>query len=132
MRIAEEITKALPGVKRGSLRFWGNWFGRPYDNSHLIVSCKAVGDSLVLVFDQGETLTVKSPRRLALTQTKFKIRNADSLKLEWYSYGEPRIASSLCMLEIRNAEGQVPEPSGENLQRPSLLAKLLYPAIEIL
>jgi hypothetical protein len=132
MRIAEEISKALPGVKRGSLRFWGNWFGRPYDNSHLIVSCKAVGDSLVLVFDQGETLTVKSPRRLALTQKKFKIRNADLLKLEWYSYGEPRIASSLCTLEMWNVEGHVPKTTGENFQRPGLLARMLYPAIEIL
>jgi hypothetical protein len=36
-----EIANLLRHVKRGTLRFWGEWFGRQYDNIHIVVSCDA-------------------------------------------------------------------------------------------
>ena len=34
--IADRISAALPNIKAGSLRIWGEWFGKPYDNFHTI------------------------------------------------------------------------------------------------
>jgi hypothetical protein len=35
-KISELIARLLPHVKAGTLRFFGEWFGRPYDNMHAI------------------------------------------------------------------------------------------------
>jgi hypothetical protein len=50
--IAKDITEILPHVKRGILRFWGKWFGRPFDNYHWLVACDANDDCLRLRFNE--------------------------------------------------------------------------------
>jgi len=59
--IADRIQELLPAVKRGTLRFWGQWFGRPSDNVHSVVGCAAAGDRLEVRFDQKERLVVTRP-----------------------------------------------------------------------
>lgn len=69
MTEAEDIAgriKNLASQMRGTLRFWGQWFGRPYDNCHQLAECEAAGDVLRLTFDEGETLCVWSPRGAGL------------------------------------------------------------------
>ena len=29
--LGDELRRSLPNIKNGSLRFWGVWFGGPYD-----------------------------------------------------------------------------------------------------
>jgi hypothetical protein len=59
--IAERIASALPDLKRGTLRMFGDWFGRPWDNLHTIVAAEAEENCLILHFDEGETLRVWEP-----------------------------------------------------------------------
>lgn len=58
------IRAMLPNLKTGSLRIWGQWFGRPHDNIHRIVACSARDNELCLGFDDDETLTVWVPADL--------------------------------------------------------------------
>jgi hypothetical protein len=92
--IADRISSALPNVKAGSLRMWGEWFGKPHDNFHTIKGCSSTGSALILQFDGGETLTVENPEGLELSNTLFSIRSASAVQWEWFYYGRPHIADN--------------------------------------
>jgi hypothetical protein len=72
--IVQEIQHALPSLKRGTMRFWGQWFGSPYDNIHSIVDCNADGDLLRIVFNEGEMLLVSKPRDASVSDKVYRIR----------------------------------------------------------
>jgi hypothetical protein len=63
-KIYNQLNKALPNIKSGTLRFWGEWFGRPYDNMHTLVRCEYAHDVLTLYFNEGEVLSVWNPKAL--------------------------------------------------------------------
>ena len=63
-QLADRIQRAITKVPVGSLRFWGERFGRPYDNWHTLTSCRAEKNILLLSFDQGETLSSMVTHRL--------------------------------------------------------------------
>lgn len=64
----------------GTLRVFGDWFGKPYDNWHRPVSAQVVGTSLVVRFDGGEVLTVHEPRGVDLDPTTFRVRTASRVR----------------------------------------------------
>jgi hypothetical protein len=88
-RIARLIQGRLVNPKRGTLRFWGQWFGRPYDNIHTVVAARADGDVLELAFDAGETLRILEPRKALINESQFVIPEAKAVRWEWNSYGNP-------------------------------------------
>ena len=88
-RIADLIQRQLPALKSGSLRFWGQWFGRPMDNVHTITAASADGESLEVRFDNGETLRVVRPTGWEIGERAFRIDNAALLRWEWNAYGNP-------------------------------------------
>lgn len=90
---------ALPTAPRGSIRFWGDWFGRPGDSEYRVMSCRADGDALLLVFEGGETLRVHAPERLTLEGHGFRIRDAERVRFEWQYYGREPTPANLCFLE---------------------------------
>jgi hypothetical protein len=76
--ITDRINAALPNVKAGTLRMWGEWSGKPYDNVHSINRSSAVGSTLILGFDGGETLTIENPEGLEISDTVFSIRSVSA------------------------------------------------------
>jgi len=53
---------ALPQRNRsGTLRMFGDWFGRPMDNVHNVVGAESGCEQLTLTFNNGETLNVWNP-----------------------------------------------------------------------
>ena len=94
-QLAADITKKLPNVKSGSLRFWGNWFGKPYDNWHVVVSCDATDDCLQIHFNEGEVLAVWNPVGVQIDETQFRIGSATAVRWAWYSYGQARTPANL-------------------------------------
>jgi|SRR5580693_86598 hypothetical protein len=102
---AEQIHKALPKVKAGTLRIWGEWFGsKPYDNWHTIKTCDAYGDRLRLDFDQSEKLLVWSPTGLTADESTFCITGARRVRWEWYYYGRPMDPLRLCFEDFLSSE----------------------------
>ncbi|MEG3089807.1 hypothetical protein [Sphingomonas sp. PB4P5] len=96
---AERIAAELPLLKSGTLRIWGEWFGRPYDNIHQIVGANADGDTLTLLFNEGETLTIYDPDRGTFSETTFLIKFASRVRWEWYLYGENQSPNNLHFLD---------------------------------
>jgi hypothetical protein len=129
--IAENILKALPKVPRGTLRFWGAWFGRPHDNVHTVLKCAARQDVLRLYFDEGEVLTVWSPRGFTMDESTFKIDTAERVRWEWFSYGRPKTAANLFFKDFIKTGETVVASTNVNWHTPDLSTNLSLPAVEI-
>ena len=93
------IAARLPLIKSGTLRIWGEWFGRPYDNIHSIIGASADEDRLVLSFNQGETLSIHHPDRGVFDKKIFQIEGATRVRWEWYFYGKDHLPENLHFLD---------------------------------
>jgi hypothetical protein len=89
-QIAARVRSLLPKVKAGTLRIWGEWFGRPHDNYHTIVGCDGDNELVHISFNEGETLTLWNPRGFHIDQETFRIGTAARVRWEWYYYGRPK------------------------------------------
>ena len=106
-QLAVEISTKLPSVMSGTLRFWGVWFGRPYDNRHVVVSCDATDDCLRLHFSEGEVLAVWNPAEVEIDANKFRIGSAKALRWTWYYYGRPQNPENLFYMDYAQENGSV-------------------------
>jgi hypothetical protein len=130
--ICEQITRLLPRAKAGTLRFWGEWFGRPMDNFHRIVRCEADGDVLRVWFDEGETLTVDAPLGFEASHDAFWINNANRVRWEWFYYGRTQTPDNLYYQEfVQNPEG-ITARTNVDWYKPNLQPSASARAVEIL
>jgi hypothetical protein len=81
----------------GTLRFWGNWFGKPMDNYHQIKDVKfdSVLKKLILILNEGEKIKIWNPSELKLGKTELRIEKADKILFEWNYYGEEKSNENL-------------------------------------
>jgi len=132
-RLAGQISRALPNVKSGTLRFWGEWFGRPYDNRHTLVRCEASQDDLLkLYFHEDEVLSVWSPRGLTISSSSFRIAEAHRVRWEWFYYGRPKIASNLYFEEFVKSPEGILVTSNIDWYKPDFRPTPSMAAVEIL
>ena len=73
-------------TQKGSLCFYGDWFGRPYDNCHKIIHTAYDGEILEIQFDQHERLLVYNPERISSTEQELKIEKAQKVKWIYIPY----------------------------------------------
>ncbi|HEX3118745.1 MAG TPA: hypothetical protein VHP80_06590 [Candidatus Acidoferrum sp.] len=130
--MAARIQKALPSVKRGSLRFWGAWFGRPHDNIHELLACEASENVLKLGFKGEERLTVWFPQNLKLDQSTFQISDAERVLWEWYWYGRRKAPENLFFEDFTKKGETILENSNVDRHIPDLNMNSSMPAVEIL
>ncbi len=81
----------------GTLRFFGQWFGRAYDNLHRMTKVTTDREDLVISFDDSEILRVTGPSGLELAfrpngeQSRqpplLTIRRASRVHWEFAKYG---------------------------------------------
>jgi len=94
--------ETMPEAERwGSLCFFGEWFGRPYDNQHAITSVRIENDSVVLSFDEGEKLAVWGPAGVSVAADGLRIAQARRVRWEWFYYGRPQTPENLYYLDYR-------------------------------
>lgn len=130
--IAECIVRLLPHVKAGSLRFWGIWFGRPYDNVHAMAGCEASGDLLTVTFDRGEVLRIWSPRGATVTHDLFRIAEAERIRWEWDGYGAAPSSEGAIFWEMwRDQNGNVVARSGGPWPPSTRELAAGHPAVEV-
>lgn len=70
-------------VKHGTLRMFGDWFGRPMDNNHIVRSVRAEGRDLIVPFDEDEELTITDPDDWTFSADTFRVRTAS--RVTWRS-----------------------------------------------
>jgi len=130
--IAGVIQKALPNIKPGSLRFWGSWFGKPYDNRHQMVGCDFNGDMLEVRFDESELLKVWEPRRATVNEKSFRIVEAKRVRWVWFYYGRPKLPASLYFQEFVREDTQITVETNIDWYTPTYASDPSFPAVEIL
>jgi hypothetical protein len=130
--IATRINKHLTAIKSGTLRFWGHWFGRPYDNCHQIVSCTFTGEALKLTFNEGENLQVWNGDKVIVGPSTFQIVTASRVRWEWYYYGRPKTAANLYFQDLTQTIGGISPKTNIDWYTPRFEFDLTLPAVEIL
>jgi len=105
--IAEQLAKAVG--TGGTLRFFGDWFGRPHDNFHRLESATVDEESLVLRFDGGDVLKVWQPEGLETRLPPEHVRDyrypsvvimrATRVRFESYYYGRPQLEENRRFIE---------------------------------
>jgi len=131
-KIADQIQKALPRVKRGTLRFWGAWFGRPHDNIHTLLGCEAQQDVLKMHFNEAEVLTVWFPKGFTLDASTFQISDAERVRWEWFAYGRPKTEANRFFEDFVKTGKTVVASTNVDWYTPDLKTDLSLPAVEIL
>ena len=61
-------------TKGGTMCFYGEWFGRPYDNFHRIIKANYENDCLNIYFEKGEILSVFNPIKIINEEKRFEIK----------------------------------------------------------
>jgi hypothetical protein len=115
----------------GTLRIFGDWFGRPFDNVHRVVSADVRDDLLVIAMDDGEVLTVTNPSDIEIGAGAFRIGRADRVRLEWFAYGQPRESADRYEQEHWVDGDRVRAVSSAELYGPSFSPSLEHPAVEL-
>jgi hypothetical protein len=131
-RIAEQIKKMLPGVKAGTLRFWGVWFGRPHDNVHTLLECDAIDAVLRMRFNEDEILTLWFPQGLTMDDSTFQISDAERVRWEWFYYGRSRTDENRFFYDFIKTGKSVVASSNVNWSQPKMRTNRSLPAVEIL
>ena len=129
---AAALIASRPQLKAGSLRFYGEWFGKPYDNCHRIVGCRTANEALILEFDGGEKLTVKDLDGLNIGPEVFVIRNAATIRWEWFYYGRPQSPENLYFYEFIQSGSTIRATTNVDWYQPNLSPSSDENAIEIL
>ena len=94
-------------LKSGTLRFFGDWFGRPYDNIHYIISITANNNMLKIVFNEDEILYVHDPSKITINKNELCIKSATKVRWEWYSYGKEKIDNNKYFVEYINTNRDI-------------------------
>jgi len=131
-RIAGVIKDKLPEIKAGSLRFWGSWFGRPYDNLHRLVNCEFDDNLLGLHFNESEVLRIWEPEIATIDGKTFRIEDARRVRWEWFSYGRPKIPANLYFEDFTRELTRITVDTNVDWYTPSFHTDLSLPAVEIL
>ncbi|MGY3718440.1 hypothetical protein ACWE42_23270 [Sutcliffiella cohnii] len=75
----EFVTKLRDMKKKpgGSLRFFGEWFGRPYDNYHAVIDSHYEHDVLEIKCSSGEVIKVWAAIDISVTNNGLTIMKAE-------------------------------------------------------
>ena len=130
-QIAARIKAALPRLKTGTLRFWGEWFGRPYDNVHRVIDCDAKDDLLHIQFNEGESLHLWSPQQAELDHLMFRIQSAARVRWEWFAYGGPKSQQNRYFMDFTRIGDKVDAQTNFDWHAPNLQPTLQAPAVEM-
>jgi hypothetical protein len=131
-QIADDVAKHLTTIKSGTLRFWGHWFGRPYDSWHRVVSCTFTGEFLKLVFNEDEALYVWDGHNAIVSAETFQIATASRVRWVWYSYGRPKTPENLYFQDFKRTADGVSPQTNVDWYKPTFEFDLTLPAVEIL
>lgn len=74
-------------TKGGTMCFYGEWFGRPYDNFHRIAGAAFEDNCLTVYFENNEILTVLDPSGITNNKKCFEIKKASKVIWKHIPFG---------------------------------------------
>jgi hypothetical protein len=113
-KLASDINAALPNVKSGPMRLWGESLGRPGEDGHPLIGCEANGDCLRVLFTEDEVLTVWNPRDVEIGPARFRIGSADAMRFTYYWWNRPRTPENIFYRDYALHEGLIVFRSNED------------------
>lgn len=129
MELIKEINN-LEEKPEGSLRFYGEWFGRPYDNYHKILECVFKDGILKIKFDAGETIKIWNPNNIILNKNELIIKDSTCVEFLRYHYGKPQTKENLIIDRYSNGELIIPSIKDRKIYNKIITQG--YPAVELL
>jgi len=96
-------------IKGGSLCFWGQWFGRPYENYLEIVSVSfdKFQNKLVIIFSKQEKLIIENPGNIEEHSNRLEIKSAERVYFEWYDYGKVQKLKNLMYYDFTKVGNKI-------------------------
>jgi hypothetical protein len=116
----------------GTICVFGDWFGRPMDNYHKVMSCEEKGNHIRLIFNEEESLDVWDGKGIEINQNKLTIKEASRVRWEWYYYGKPKTIENRFYIEHIVDGDKVVVSSNVNWYAPVFHPSLREPAVSIL
>jgi hypothetical protein len=113
----------------GSLCIFGDWFGRPMDNWHRVVSFEVKEDYIKLTFNEGEILDVWGAKGLKIEGKSFVIRQANHIRWEWFYYGRAKLPENRFFLKYVVNGGEIEATSNVTWYKPDFQPSLMKPAV---
>ncbi|MEM8599064.1 MAG: hypothetical protein AAGF99_04010 [Bacteroidota bacterium] len=129
-KIANAINQLSQRNRSGSLRIFGDWFGRPMDNVHRVTIARVDGECLILSFDNAETLTIWNPSSYSTPGFTIRIADADRVRWEWYYYGRDHTPENLLFHDYRKTDGDIVVSRSHGGNNPR--ASTNEPAVELI
>lgn len=130
---AKKLTKIINSLEEkpgGTIRIFGEWFGRPYDNYHKILECIYKDEILDLKFDTGETISVWNPNHIMFNNNELIIKDSTYVEFLRYDYGKPKSKENV--IRDRYINGEVRNLYKEYGKVYQKMIKPDYPAFELL
>lgn len=130
---AKELTELINNLEEkpgGTLRFYGEWFGRPYDNYHKILECIFRNGILEIKFDAGEGIKIWSPFNIIFNDNELIIKDSTCVEFLRYYYGKPQTKENLIINRYSN--GELINPSIKSGKVYQKMIQQGYPAFELL
>ncbi len=115
----------------GSLCVFGDWFGRPMDNWHQLVSHEEKEGYIRLSFNEGETLEVWEPTGFRMDGKSIVIQRAVRVRWEWFYYGRQKLPENRFFIEHVIAGQSVEASSNVDWAPHSFKPSRAEPAVSI-
>ncbi len=78
-----KIQNSQKTIKSGTLRFFGDWFGRPMDNCHEVTRIEFIENELVIEFCNNSLVSIIEPNGIILENDNFTLKNANKVRYEY-------------------------------------------------
>lgn len=89
-------------ISGGTLRFYGEWFGRPFDNFHVVQTAVRTKNALHIQFSEKEELTAIHPEGIINTRDYFAIKTASEIHWMWCCSDESNTSSHWIFRSLGN------------------------------
>lgn len=129
----KELTKTINSLEEkpgGALRFFGEWFGRPYDNYHQILQCFFKDRILDIKFETGEAIKIWNPSNIIFNNRELVIKYSTCVEFLRYDYGKRQTKEYLII--DRYSVNEIINPFIKNGKVYKKIIKQGYPAVELI
>lgn len=130
---AKKLAKKINNLAEkpgGTFRFYGEWFGRPYDNYHAMTECIFKDGILEFKFNAGEKIRIWNPDNIIFNKKELIIQHSTCVEFIRYNYGKAQTKENL--LIDRYAEGELITSTLKSGKVHKKIVNHDHPAVELL